>query len=213
MSFHPARAEVAPELEKADFRPALPCVILSGMTEMQMQKLTYREQLLHPNWQKRRLEALSAARFSCAICGDAESTLHVHHKHYVKGRMAWEYSDEELEVLCDACHQTRHANLDLIDRMFVEAGISGDPVSAAAALLGGFFAGYVDVSPEIEHAAEQVDGMTHDLGVLASIASCVEWRYLADAVDALHVKLLSPAQSAAYERWDSVRKSSRAPKE
>ena len=55
MNFHLAR--VAPE--KAVFRPALPCVVLPGITEMQVEKLTYIQQLRHPNWQRRRLEVLN----------------------------------------------------------------------------------------------------------------------------------------------------------
>lgn len=53
-----------------------------------MEKMTYRQQLLHPNWQRKRLEMLSSAEYRCCNCGDGQTTLHVHHKHYVKGRMA-----------------------------------------------------------------------------------------------------------------------------
>jgi hypothetical protein len=70
--------------------------------------MTYREQLAHPNWQKRRLEVLSAKKFTCECCGDEEKTLHVHHRRYVKGRKAWEYQDWELAVLCNSCHEFEH---------------------------------------------------------------------------------------------------------
>lgn len=73
-----------------------------------MAKLTYSEQLKHPNWQRRRLEALQASYFTCEECGDAESTLNVHHKRYVRGRMAWEYENKELMVVCDSCHTDAH---------------------------------------------------------------------------------------------------------
>ncbi len=74
-----------------------------------MMKMAYRDQLLHPNWQRKRLEMLEAAGWECASCGGAERTLHVHHKRYVKGRMAWEYEADELEVLCESCHKEAHA--------------------------------------------------------------------------------------------------------
>ena len=67
-------------------------------------KLTYAEQLKHPKWQKRRLEILQRANFRCESCDDAEKTLHVHHKRYRKGAMAWEYEDSELTALCEDCH-------------------------------------------------------------------------------------------------------------
>jgi hypothetical protein len=69
-----------------------------------MSRMTYTEQLKHPKWQKRRLEILNRANFKCESCDDAEKTLHVHHKRYRKGAMAWEYDDSELTALCEDCH-------------------------------------------------------------------------------------------------------------
>lgn len=86
-------ARVAPE--KAVFRPALPLRSLPGSIGRTMLKMAYRDQLLHPNWQRKRLEMLEAAGWECTSCGGAEKTLHVHHKRYVKGRMAWEYEADE----------------------------------------------------------------------------------------------------------------------
>jgi hypothetical protein len=36
--------------------------------------------------------------------------LHVHHKYYVKGKLAWEYPNEALVCLCQTCHQELHNN-------------------------------------------------------------------------------------------------------
>lgn len=41
-----------------------------GIAGMQMKKMTYTEQLQHPNWQRKRLEVMEAAEFSCELCGD-----------------------------------------------------------------------------------------------------------------------------------------------
>lgn len=41
---------------------------------------------------------------------DRNIYLHVHHKHYVLGRLPWEYSDEELTTLCNWCHWELHEN-------------------------------------------------------------------------------------------------------
>ncbi|RTL02967.1 MAG: HNH endonuclease [Neisseriaceae bacterium] len=77
-----------------------------------MTQLTYLQQLRHPNWQRRRLEALNLADFTCQRCFGTEKPLHVHHKQYIKGRLAWEYGDSELIVLCDSCHDHEHALLE-----------------------------------------------------------------------------------------------------
>lgn len=74
----------------------------------------YKSQYLHPKWQKRRLEMLEYASFQCQECEDTETTLHVHHKCYVKGRDIWDYSDDELIVLCDECHKHEHFKKDAL---------------------------------------------------------------------------------------------------
>lgn len=76
-------------------------------------KISFSDQYRHPEWQKKRLEALAVAEFSCQRCCDKESQLHVHHKRYVKNRMIWEYSVNELEVLCEECHQYAHIEKDI----------------------------------------------------------------------------------------------------
>ena len=74
----------------------------------------YKSQYLHPKWQKRRLEMLESAVFQCQECEDTETTLHVHHKRYFKGRDIWDYSDEELIVLCEKCHKQEHVKKDAL---------------------------------------------------------------------------------------------------
>ena len=70
--------------------------------------MTYKEQLLHPRWQRRRLEILQRADWKCEKCREEDKTLHVHHKIYRKGAMAWEYEDDELIALCKDCHESEH---------------------------------------------------------------------------------------------------------
>lgn len=71
-----------------------------------MVRKTYKEKLLDPRWQKKRLEVLSRDNFTCIKCGDAKNTLHVHHKSY-KGN-PWEINISELETLCALCHEKSH---------------------------------------------------------------------------------------------------------
>jgi len=71
-----------------------------------MTKTTYKEKLLDPRWQKKRLEVLSRDSFTCLRCGDDKSTLHVHHNSY-KGN-PWDVKLEELETICASCHAKEH---------------------------------------------------------------------------------------------------------
>ena len=67
--------------------------------------MTYKEELLDPRWQKKRLKILERDNFTCQECGETESTLHVHHKKYFKGK-AWEINDKYLITLCKNCHES-----------------------------------------------------------------------------------------------------------
>lgn len=66
---------------------------------------SYSDLLKHPKWQKKRLEILERADFTCEECGNREQTLHVHHGYYEKGLKPWEYSNESLHCLCEKCHE------------------------------------------------------------------------------------------------------------
>lgn len=68
----------------------------------------YRQLLLDPQWQRRRLEVLQAADFRCSRCRSQKANLQVHHRRYIAGRKPWEYPDEQLVVLCDGCHELQH---------------------------------------------------------------------------------------------------------
>lgn len=115
-------AMVAPE--KAVFRPALPSHPLPGLSGTDMGTMTYGEQLKHPNWQRRRLDMLTKAGWMCQRCCSMEDTLHVHHKGYVKGRMVWEYQDNELLVVCNECHTNEHELMGEVQKLLRETGVS-----------------------------------------------------------------------------------------
>lgn len=68
----------------------------------------YRGQLRDPRWQRRRLEIMQRADFSCEECSSKTRTLHVHHKIYRTGAMPWEYTDAELACICEDCHSAEH---------------------------------------------------------------------------------------------------------
>lgn len=78
-------------------------------------KRSYADKLKDPRWQKKRLEILEKANWTCAECGDTGTTLHVHHLAYCKGAEPWEYPDSLYRCLCEECHEMRQkveANFD-----------------------------------------------------------------------------------------------------
>ena len=72
---------------------------------------TYKNLLLDPRWQRRRLKRLEAANWQCQQCGDGSSELQIHHVEYIDGLLPWEYTDSELQCLCDSCHKDEHTPL------------------------------------------------------------------------------------------------------
>lgn len=68
---------------------------------------SYSEILTRPEWQKKRLHILSRDSFTCLLCDDRDSTLHVHHEEYLPGRMPWEYEDDNFKTLCKHCHAVK----------------------------------------------------------------------------------------------------------
>jgi len=66
--------------------------------------MTYYEKLQDPRWQKKRLEIMKRAGFSCEKCGSSSETLHVHHGYYAKSIDPWEYPNDTLWCLCGECH-------------------------------------------------------------------------------------------------------------
>lgn len=64
----------------------------------------YAEKLKHPKWQKKRLEVFERDGFSCQLCKDKETTLHVHNKYYVNFNDPWDYPMDAFATLCEHCH-------------------------------------------------------------------------------------------------------------
>ena len=69
-----------------------------------MANQTYIEKLKNPLWQKKRLEILNRDNFTCVLCSDTETELHIHHKGYKWGNKPWEYPDDNFQTLCKRCH-------------------------------------------------------------------------------------------------------------
>ncbi len=99
---------------------------------------SYSQKLLDPRWQKKRLEVMQAHNFSCEICGDKESTLHIHHKQYLKGFEPWDYKLEQLSCVCENCHEENHSKKDLLTLICSYAPLQGfgNRNECAAILIG-----------------------------------------------------------------------------
>lgn len=67
--------------------------------------MTYSEKLKSPKWQKKRLEILNRDEFTCKLCGDSETQLHVHHLEYEYDKHPADISSEKLITYCEHCHE------------------------------------------------------------------------------------------------------------
>ncbi|SCU75542.1 hypothetical protein CNECB9_2370116 [Cupriavidus necator] len=163
-------------------------------------KMTYAQQLKHPNWQRRRLEMLSAANWACAKCGAADLMLHVHHKQYFKGRMAWEYSDEELAVLCEVCHTEHHSSEESIKAILAQA--ESIPVYP---LLAGAFAWAEGQDPDIIVGGYLENGHVFLAGCIAAI--CAGYLTPEQTVEvASHVTRLFPEKEKISAIWAGMQR-------
>lgn len=173
---------VAPE--KADFRPALALRSLPGLYGADMaEKMTYWEQLRSPQWQRRRLEIMQRDEFRCQYCRDGTSTLNVHHKHYVKGRLAWEYSDDELVTLCEPCHELSHEENEQWKPLLAKLPLDG-PFSKpqAFALVAGWSHSNFPHDLKHNYAGSK---LSFTIGEIAAALDQIDFDVLLEARDAL----------------------------
>jgi formate-dependent nitrite reductase cytochrome c552 subunit len=71
---------------------------------------TYLEKLKDPRWQKKRLEVFERDNFTCTVCGNSKSTLHVHHIFY-RSSNPWESDIDDLLSMCEGCHKEEEDSL------------------------------------------------------------------------------------------------------
>ncbi len=68
---------------------------------------SYKDQLKDKRWKKLANKIRKRDNYTCQKCGSHEH-LQVHHKKYIKGRLAWEYDESNLITLCSECHKKIH---------------------------------------------------------------------------------------------------------
>jgi hypothetical protein len=186
--------------EKAVFRPALAlCLSSPGSIGTNVSKMSYAEQLKHPNWQRKRLEMLEAAQWQCESCGGGDTTLHVHHRRYIKGRMAWEYSNDELAVLCEPCHKKEHASRETLDRLILLAENVGG-LDVVCGLLAGFIDGELGFDDLAESKAMETRfGPDFVTGQIASLMGRIHWGAIGEFAESQRLRpgTFNPAQDSA----------------
>lgn len=84
-----------------------------------MAKQTYAEQLLSPNWDKKRVEIINRDNLTCTQCGIKNTMLHVHHIKYLKNKKAWDYPNELLTTLCEVCHKLEHTEKTELESVLI----------------------------------------------------------------------------------------------
>lgn len=67
----------------------------------------YKDQLNRPEWLAFRQFIFAVRGKECEVCG-CKHELQVHHLRYFENRRAWEYTSEDVMVLCKNCHRTAH---------------------------------------------------------------------------------------------------------
>lgn len=79
--------------------------------------MTYAEKLKDPRWQRKRLELLNAANWTCVECGTKTESLHVHHGYYQRKTDPWDYPNDKLRVLCESCHSENQRIMEDVHRI------------------------------------------------------------------------------------------------
>ena len=78
-----------------------------GLSKIDPHPKLYKEQLKDRRWKKLANKIRKRDKYTCQMCGN-HKTLQVHHKHYIKGKLAWEYDDSNFITLCRDCHKEIH---------------------------------------------------------------------------------------------------------
>jgi len=88
---------------------------------MKQTKKEWLKKYKDPRWQKMRLKILERDGWCCQRCFDNKSTLHIHHRFYLKGREPWEYPSSALIALCEECHEVETCNRESNQHMLMYA--------------------------------------------------------------------------------------------
>lgn len=137
-----------------------------GETEMSK----YAELLRDPRWQKKRLEVLEAAGWTCASCFDDKTELHVHHLRYKWNAKPWEYSNDELSCLCKNCHSKETEAWSMLKDELMLLGLGA---KVLVPLVAGYMAGFGFISEE-DDLLSRADAMDGEMVRVGRTAARIE---------------------------------------
>lgn len=70
--------------------------------------IDYSDQMSDARWKAFRKFVFAVRGSKCELCGSGKS-LQVHHPKYIKGLKAWEYTCNQVIVVCRCCHEKIHS--------------------------------------------------------------------------------------------------------
>ena len=70
-------------------------------------RMSYNDQLNDSRWKAFRKFIFAVRGKKCEVCGSSDA-LQVHHPKYKYGKMAWEYTCNDVIVVCRKCHEKIH---------------------------------------------------------------------------------------------------------
>jgi 5-methylcytosine-specific restriction endonuclease McrA len=79
----------------------------------------YSELLKDPRWKQRRDHIIKIKGSECSNCGSRKN-LNVHHNWYIKDLMPWEYTDQQMTILCGCCHSRLHTKKNRLVKLLSE---------------------------------------------------------------------------------------------
>lgn len=77
-----------------------------------MTRPQYRAQLRTLKWKNFRTKMFAFLGKRCVICG-TDKRLQLHHKWYIDGRAAWEYTSKDMAVMCRKDHIAYHKEFEI----------------------------------------------------------------------------------------------------
>lgn len=85
-----------------------------------MSSESYSEKVKDPRWQKKRLHILARDEWMCPMCGNKEFTLVVRHRRYLSDKEPWDYPNELLITLWEACHGYARESMPGAERFLID---------------------------------------------------------------------------------------------
>ena len=101
------KKEIRKELQQEAIALNQKVKAIADYKNLQKQHAKYKEQLSDKRWKAFRVFVFVVRGKECEMC-KAKSKLQIHHLHYIKDAKAWEYTCNDVMVVCDACHKKLH---------------------------------------------------------------------------------------------------------